>query len=778
MPKLSFDALSSSQLWTLQNRDVELDIEKSTGWIRGLRWRRGKGVDLFEQTRAGIPGYIGGLTVHDERDDVWYRDMDGTFRVTKPRKSGNKVSFHKTFTNAPFTLRITLQLQKDALVWQVQAEKKNRKVADRSLAVYFRIPAIAGWNVWAPCKAGEEFTFDGMTEFSFHYCQNSWVSDNDIILPAMSHYNKALDVGVTLMNPIDAQVPASKFQFSNAGNNFFWGGGGGGFERDPKKAPYLEVVNYAIGLVGDRAMDTQVMMMFHEGGWRPGLGKIYNRWQEFFDPANPTMYDYEGVFTCSSVELDMDAAREAHLKTMEVHDHFEHYGRYFNTKSKWMKNSIKEGLWKVFGGKKGLGVRAGKSSWEILQWIDSHSDREIAEKAYSAISPVRRMGLPDDVGKWTDEQVDEFIYRTHDRIHERLQKARKNGIEPFWYFNYTDGFRPMVEENWPDAICRYENGEYIPSGWQMCHNMNADPKYSFGKYIVKCARKIVEEYPEIRGFFLDCFRHYEIDFGHDDGITVVNHKPAYSINFSYDEVEARVKKILHDKNLCTFANKPQTMRIMRWCDGMMLEGNGDQFEEKYFWSAIAMPIIFLWTTNANSIDENYRRSILHGCYPKMVHQGKYSKKDLALLDRYMPLFDQFRRRVLCFEADPIRVPDGSRAKLFTTGKDYVAGIINTNVDEGDRIRYHGTPHAVFRVKRGPAIGKVGVMYPGDKKFRKVDFHFDGTFIFVPMEEYTNCAVVKLFVTRKTRKTIKSRPFPTVIDYCGDPESAFSDLGSL
>jgi len=305
--------------------------------------------------------------------------------------------------------------------------------------------------------------------------------------------------------------------------------------------------------------------------------------------------------------------------------------------------------------------------------------------------------------------------------------------------------------------------------------MSADPKHSFGKYLLKCARRIVETYPQIRGFFLDCYRHFEVEFGHDDGVTVVNNKPAYSINFSYDEIDGKVKEVLHAKGMCTFANKPHSVRIMRWVDGMMLEGNGDQFEEKYFWTALAKPIIFLWTTDAASVDENYRRAILHGCFPKLAAR---TAAEVRHLDRYMPLFEQFKRRVFCFDPDPIRVPRGSRAKLYTVGTDYVAGIVNTDIERGDRIRYRGTPNAIFRVRRGPDVGKVGVMCPGDKTWRPVKFSFDGTFLIVPMAKYTNCAVVKLFVTRRTGRRIKNRPFPTVIDFCGDPKTAFDDLASL
>jgi len=63
---------------------------------------------------------------------------------------------------------------------------------------------------------------------------------------------------------------------------------------------------------------------------------------------------------------------------------------------------------------------------------------------------------------------------------------------------------------------------------------------------------------------------------------------------------------------------------------------------------------------------------------------------------------------------------------------------------------------------------------GDDEWRMVKFHFIGTFLIVPMEQYTNCAIVKLFVGRKSGKGL----FPTVIDSCGDPQSAFENLESL
>ncbi|NQT88692.1 hypothetical protein HQ560_18140, partial [bacterium] len=112
---------------------------------------------------------------------------------------------------------------------------------------------------------------------------------------------------------------------------------------------------------------------------------------------------------------------------------------------------------------------------------------------------------------------------------------------------------------------------------------------------------------------------------------------------------------------------------------------------------------------------------------------------------------------------------------FTVGRGYVAGIMTPTIDSGDRVRYGRTPYALFRVKRGWNVGRVGVMVPGDSEMRDVPFRFDGTFIAVPMEAYTNCAVVRLFVTGRSRRRIGKGRFTGPMDSCGDPASSFVDI---
>jgi len=751
--------LKKTKTWRLENPDVSMDVERATGFIRSLTFKDAQ-VDLFAQVRGGIPGYIGGLRIYDARDDVWYDDLRTPFRVTAASRRGGTVRFTRHYRGAPFTLRVTMRLDDNGLAWEVEAAKKNAKVADRSLRVHFMFPLIAGWDVWAPCKHGEK-SFDGMTPFEFTYVQIPYVSDQEIILPMVSHYHRQLGVGYSMVEPIDANVPAAKFAFNNADKCYNWGS----MHKDIRAVPVLEAVNYYIGLVGRRPMRTKIHLIFHGGDWRCGLGKVYRRWREYFDPFDDAIFDREGCYVCGGVQSadEVDKLVAMGLRIMEVHGHFQDYCDYYQDgKDRWLTINAKETLRrKLLADRQRPDVQGWKEpdpsvciSGDLEQWLADHTEAELAAK----------LGVDDP----------DTLFHTRDDIKQRLKILADAGISCHWYFNYTDGYRPRVEAEWPDAICRDEDGTPIPSGWYMCHNLNADPRWSFGKFQRRSAEQIFDEYPMLDGFFLDCFRHYEIDFGHDDGVTVVNGKPAYSINASYLPIEKPIKtEVMKPRRLTSFANKPMSIRSMLYCDGQLLEGDGDMYEEKFFWASIASPIFYLWGHNApQSTDEFLRRCVLNGAWPTLAAR---TDENIALYRKYLPLFEQFRRRVLCFEADPMRVPKGSRGKLYTVSGGYVAGIMNEHIDAGDRVTWARAPYALFRVERAHDVGKVGVMYPGDTEMRDVKFKFDGTFIAVPLRGYVNGAVVKLFVAGRSRKKIGPDIFAVRDRMCGDPESAFEDI---
>ena len=280
----------------LRNETAEFILERMTGQIRGMRWLD-RDVDLFQQTRGGIPGYIGHIRVYDEHDRQWFSDIEHSCVTRDPHADDRSLTVTKLFDDAQFVLTVRYEIMPEGLRWKVDAEKTSPEAADRSLRVYFDMPLIAGWDVWAPCNRGE-FTFDGMTPFEFMYTQIPYVSDSEIILPMVSHYHRTLGVGYSMLEPVDANVPAAKFGFANMEKCYNWGG----MDKDLRDVPVLEACNYYIGLVGDRTMSTEIMIFPHGGDWRPGVGLVYERWREFFDPFNDAIYDRDEIGRASCRE--------------------------------------------------------------------------------------------------------------------------------------------------------------------------------------------------------------------------------------------------------------------------------------------------------------------------------------------------------------------------------------------------------------------------------------------------------------------------------------------
>ncbi len=753
-----------TSLVRIENSRSSIGVEKKTGWIRSMVWKD-KQIDLFKQLQQEIRGYIGGLRIFDELDRIWFSDFDQKFTVKDFQANGNTITYLKQFAGAKFTVKVTLSMEQDCFTWHVDMEKKGKNVADRSIRVYFMLPLIAGWMVWAPANKSD-LLFDGMTTFDYSYGQIPFSgTSHEIVVPIVSHYDRTKDVGYSVIVPYDQKVPAAKFQFQNGGKDFNWGG----HESDPADYPVLEVVNYYIGLVKDRKLKTEVKVFFHEGDWRPGLGQTVEKYREYFYPANDCVHDMAGVYSCGGIytSFHIPKYRALGLKFFEYHGHFPWYGHYMPSEKTWRGIRVLEGIYHKNKDKLTM-----EQVWKL--------------SVKESFQDIRRKKLMDMPAKIT-EDYKIFFELSRNNIRKSIQKLSKAGIHSLFYTNYSDGLEPWAEKNFRSSICRLENGKPINSGWYMCRLMNPDVRFPFGAMLLETLREMLRAYPELGGFFYDCFHHVEIDFAHDDGVTVAHNQPAYSVNFGFDSITERIQKeLLEGRNLCNFANVPHTIRAMKHLDAVILEGNGEVMEEKFFYPSVAMPLFFLWGSEAwgsveSTAEEGLKRSVYHGCFPTTpslnegrVNKtgGKQYKRYLKLYQKFLPLYEHFRRRVFCFEPDPMRMSSGMEGKLYTIPDGYVAGIMSREVGVGDRVSYAKTKHVFVQVKQGHDIGQVLVQYPGDKKPRPVKFQFNGSIIMVPLQGYQNCAVVKLVVDRNTGKPFKRMPFQEVVDNCGDPKAAF------
>ena len=184
--------------------------------------------------------------------------------------------------------------------------------------------------------------------------------------------------------------------------------------------------------------------------------------------------------------------------------------------------------------------------------------------------------IPDaGVRTWHSESDPFAVTFTRDKIAAHCRFTREAGIGTFLYYNVTESEYSYAGKL-PDSIANNEAGEPV-GAWRIelypdkraCWLMNADPASSFGKHMIQQAEEMVAAYPDAGGFMWDVYgRSYMFDFAHDDGITMVNNKPAYYPEFMYQRLmREHIRPLLRSHGMLITANKPVTVVSSRGLDG-------------------------------------------------------------------------------------------------------------------------------------------------------------------------------------------------------------------
>jgi hypothetical protein len=70
MTRIEFPEPTKANCWFLEDRDVRMAVEKATGFIRSLYFKKAK-LDLFQLRRQNMAGHLGYVRVYDEREGKW-----------------------------------------------------------------------------------------------------------------------------------------------------------------------------------------------------------------------------------------------------------------------------------------------------------------------------------------------------------------------------------------------------------------------------------------------------------------------------------------------------------------------------------------------------------------------------------------------------------------------------------------------------------------------------------------------------------------------------------
>lgn len=526
----------SPSLVTLGNDRMEVTISVADGTIRNLINKQDT-VDychqvvetVWPETDVPVGERIGGVVVHDELVKRTFSDLQSTSVISNiliEELPGETVcTFDKVFEGADFVVRQRFSMKEDHLRWEVEAQKTRGE--DRSVRLVQLLPLPTwGYSGWSPI-AEAPFSANPWHPFQVSYGQAdggpvgnaSWRTS----IPMILFWNANKKNALCLVNPFE--IPAVRIRYRNTigiTEDFHWNSRN--YSMDER--PYLQVISEYLGMRSSRNAVTGLLITLQPRDWRASMGWVYEQYREYFDPA-PGFEPYDGNYVIDHPYPDSSSRTEA----------FERFKGYYDS--------------------------------QFVRWWEMHGH-----------FPHYGLMIP-------DRSVREWVCGSHPRpgytnsrrkIAGHVTATKEAGVGCFIYYNTTEAEWWYARDKYPESIARDENGNTISAykgasypDSQACWLMNSDPSTKFGRDLISQAREMVEAYPDIAGFFWDVYaRGYRFDFAHDDGITMINNKPAYYPLFMFERMMAEhISPLLHGSGRFITCNKPTTITACKGIDGIM-----------------------------------------------------------------------------------------------------------------------------------------------------------------------------------------------------------------
>lgn len=196
--------------------------------------------------------------------------------------------------------------------------------------------------------------------------------------------------------------------------------------------------------------------------------------------------------------------------------------------------------------------------------------------------------------------------------------------------------------------------------------------------MIRQAKEMVEAYPASAGFFWDVYgRSYMFDFAHDDGITMVNNKPAYYSEFMYHRLMAdHIRPLLKSKGMLITANKPVTIVSCRGLDGIMSMEDAPR-EDSPGWITAQSFLglnrhMLILEANMNNVEMTYLHCLRYGMFDtdlrRTDRRGSLAEERLKanaeLARRYRPFIERFRGKKWIFHPEALELPPHTEGNIF------------------------------------------------------------------------------------------------------------------
>jgi hypothetical protein len=643
--------------YTLTGPALSVAVDRTTGQIVELIDRQSSRDFCRLDDRRF--GMIGGLRVTDMLSGKEYDDFGtaSTATLVERNEDGTRLVLDKRFDGADFVLRLSFTLDDTCLQWDVFARKTAGP--DRQIRLTYLLP-LPYMNAWAPMNEPTtrlRWEEPYQVRHGLAYGRSVQHEHRTALIPMVTLSDRSRCVAYA----VPPDVPNVCIRFMNSADEDSLFLLNSIREYPISQRPHFRVVNDFLSLREGKETRFSLLVSPNKGKWRDALGWYATRYSEYFQP-DPKVRSHDGVYSIT-VPWDQNPDESLAEKRLE--------------------------------GRAARGVK----------WMELHGH-------------FPWYGLyvhpePEWQGSWGP--------MSYEKTNRYIDLVKKHGIAVHIYYNIIDGQIKYVDEHFPESVARDEDGQIIRA-YTDCHLMNADLSTPFGKHCFEQFEKLLSTYPNIDGIFFDVYgRHYDIDFGHDDGLTMVNNKPAYCLKFAFQRLMEKIDPLARAKGLVFSANKPEGIEFMRGIDYIMAdEGSDEDRLAAMQYYGLFKPIIILDGGIATRAEGDFKKCLQYGMIYNDLDPDREMKTKEATpemlaqaanaLEAYGPLFDLLVGRTWVLSGDPVELPEGIRGNIFRRPNgDYIVTLVND-----DRSIFDDLP-----ARRNV---KITVRVPDMDKYTKAEIH--------------------------------------------------------
>jgi hypothetical protein len=293
---------------------------------------------------------------------------------------------------------------------------------------------------------------------------------------------------------------------------------------------------------------------------------------------------------------------------------------------------------------------------------------------------------------WIGEHSE--VETTYELVRRTIRLYQEHDIKVHTYYNIIDGQCQYAEKAFPESIVVDERGERVPA-FRECWLMNADPSTPFGRHCLEQFDKLLATYGKTDAIFFDVYgRHYNLDFGHDDGITMVHNKPAYCLKFAFQRIMEQIEPKLRAMGKQFSANKPEGIEMLAGIDLIMADEGHDPYRlEAFSYYGLFKPVMVLdggmWKDPEPTLKTCLRLGMMYNDFADRPERAgvKLSPEELErnrrVCDTYTPLLWELIGKQWVLEPNALELPAAVRGNIFLVPDPAGAGgrVIVTMVSE-------------------------------------------------------------------------------------------------